>query len=170
MHLNYEFKARTNRLAQLEDQLLELHPEFIGEDRQVDTYFNVPLGRLKLREGKIENALIQYFREDVAGAKTSNVTLFRHSADMNLKMALVNSLGVKVVVEKRRRIYFIGNIKFHFDRVEGLGEFVEVEAIDKEGSIGLETLQRQCNQYAALFGIENKDFINNSYSDMLLAR
>src|SRR5687767_8972868 len=104
MHLNHEFKARTSRLDQLENLLLEHHPEFIGEDLQVDTYFNVPLGRLKLREGNIENALIQYFREDVAGAKTSKVTLFRHKADINLKMALVNSLGIKVVVEKRRRI------------------------------------------------------------------
>jgi adenylate cyclase, class 2 len=168
MHLNYEFKARTEKSGELEKRLLSLNPRFVGEDHQRDTYFNVPRGRLKLREGNIENALIQYDRENVAGAKTSHVVLYAHKHDPALKEALIKSLGVKVVVEKRRKIYFVGNVKFHFDRVTSLGEFVEVEAIDEKGEIGVATLRKQCDEYAELFGIENKDFISVSYSDMLL--
>ena len=58
--LNIEFKARAKDIAALEILLLQHNPSFIGEDHQIDTYFNVQVGRLKLREGNIENALIHY--------------------------------------------------------------------------------------------------------------
>ena len=166
--LNIEFKAATNKLAELETLLQQHNPEFIGEDHQIDTYFNVIRGRLKLREGHIENALIHYEREDFAGAKSSHVLLYQHQPDKTLKDILIKTLGIKTVVEKHRRIYFINNVKFHFDTVEGLGTFVEVEAIDKDGKIGKEKLQAQCDAYAALLNIEAKDYCAASYSDMIL--
>lgn len=166
--LNIEFKASTNRLDKLEALLQQYQPSFIGEDHQVDTYFNVPVGRLKLREGNIENTLIQYLREDTAGSKVSNVLLYHPQPDKSLKEILINALGIKAIVDKRRRIYFIGNVKFHFDTVAGLGTFVEVEAIDKDGTMGKEKLQAQCDHYAGLFNIAKEDFIAVSYSDMIL--
>ena len=72
------------------------------------------------------------------------------------------------MVDKKRKIYFINNVKFHFDTVQGLGTFVEVEAIDKDGNIGKEKLQAQCDEYAALFKIDAGDFCALSYSDMIL--
>lgn len=166
--LNIEFKATTNKLEELEVLLQQHNPSFIGEDHQIDTYFNVQSGRLKLREGNIENALIHYEREDTAGAKASHVLLYHHKPDKTLKEILIKTLGIKAVVDKRRRIYFIDNVKFHFDAVEELGTFVEVEAIDKDGTIGIEKLQAQCNKYAALFGIAAEDYCAVSYSDMVL--
>lgn len=168
MHLNYEFKARTTRLDDQEAILKSLNPRFVGEDHQVDTYFHVAHGRLKLREGNIENSLIHYHRVNTAGAKQSDVILYEHQPAPALKQILSTALGVKVVVDKRRRIYFIDNVKFHFDRVEGLGTFVEVEAIDKDGTIDLPTLQQQCTHYAALLGVEPRDYMAESYSDLLL--
>jgi len=166
--LNFEFKARTNNLNELEKRLLGLSPEFVGEDHQSDTYFNVIKGRLKLREGNIENALIYYERADTAGAKPSNVLLFKHNPDPALKEILIKTLGIKVVVEKIRKIYFVGNVKFHFDKVKGLGTFVEVEAIDGTGEAGLDELQRQCRYFAELFEIQAQDYISESYSDIIL--
>ena len=168
--LNIEFKASANKLAALETLLQQHNPVFIGEDHQIDTYFNVSLGRLKLREGNIENALIHYEREDTAGAKSSHVLLYQHQPDKTLKEILIKTLGIKAVVDKKRKIYFINNVKFHFDNVEGLGTFIEVEAIDKDGNIGKEKLQAQCDEYAALFGIEAKDYCSVSYSDMILQK
>ena len=166
--LNIEFKASTNKLQALEALLQKHNPLFIGEDHQIDTYFNVSAGRLKLREGNIENALIHYEREDFAGAKSSHVLLYQHQPDKTLKEILIKTLGVKAIVDKRRKIYFINNVKFHYDTVEGLGTFVEVEAIDKDGSIGKEKLQAQCDEYAALFNIAEEDFISVSYSDLIM--
>jgi len=158
MILNFEFKAKAIDLNRLEQKLLTLEPLFIGEDR------------LKLREGNIENALIYYERENIAGAKTSDIILYRHQPDEALKDILTATMGVKVVVEKRRKIYFLENVKFHFDAVEGLGTFVEVEAIDKTGDIGMEKLQAQCREYAAFFDIKQQDYIALSYSDLLLQK
>lgn len=168
--LNIEFKVSTNKLAALETLLQQHNPLFIGEDHQVDTYFNINSGRLKLREGNIENALIHYEREDFAGAKASHVLLYHHKPDNALKEILIKTLGIKAVVDKRRRIYFIDNVKFHFDTVDELGTFVEVEAIDKDGTIGKEKLQEQCNKYAVLFGIATEDYCSVSYSDMVLQK
>jgi predicted adenylyl cyclase CyaB len=170
MHINFEFKAKHNNITEAEERLKGLAPLFIGEDHQLDTYFNVPNGRLKLREGLIEHALIFYQRTDVAGAKQSDVILYQHKPDLALKQILTQSLGIKTIVDKRRRIYFIGNVKFHFDRVEELGTFVEVEAIDKDGSIGLTKLREQCCHYQQLLGVQEKDFIAESYSDLLMAK
>ena len=169
-HINFEFKATTNNLSFLENKFLELNPKFIGEDHQADTYFNVEKGRLKLREGNIENSLIYYERKDVAGAKQSDVILFKYNADPALKDILIKVHGIKVVVNKTRRIYFIEKVKFHFDTIESLGTFVEVEAIDATGSLGIEKLKQQCRKYQNFFGFADADLISLSYSDMLLAK
>jgi predicted adenylyl cyclase CyaB len=166
--LNFEFKAKTSELSDLENKFLTLNPKFIGEDNQTDTYFNVFTGRLKLREGNIENALIWYKRKNTAGAKQSEILLYKHNPDKTLKDILIKVHGIKVVVQKKRKIYFIDNVKFHFDTVSGLGTFIEVEAIDANGNLGIEKLKAQADKYSAFFNIEHSDFIAHSYSDMLL--
>ena len=167
--LNVEFKAKLQSNTEAEQKLLTLHPVFIGEDHQTDTYFNVTEGRLKLREGNIENSLIWYKRENAADAKQSDIILYKHTPDEALKSILKKVHGIKVIVHKKRKIYFVENVKFHFDTVEGLGDFMEVEAIDETGLIGREKLRSQCDFYASFFGIISSDFLEYSYSDMLIS-
>ncbi|HBC77916.1 MAG TPA: adenylate cyclase [Bacteroidales bacterium] len=164
---NYEFKAKTANPDKLEKKLLKLNPVYRGEDHQIDTYFNVPSGRLKLREGKIENALIYYERPDIPDKKQADIILYRHSPEISLKDILTKIHGIKTVVEKTRRIYFIDNVKFHFDNVKNLGTFVEVEAIDETGQIPTEDLKEQCNRYFSFFELKSADYVSNSYSDMI---
>lgn len=168
--LNIEFKACVNNLPEMEARLRTLNPLFIGEDQQIDTYFVVPSGRLKLREGNIENALIHYKRDNTADAKMSKVLLYKHVPDATLKQILIHSLGIKIVVEKRRRIYFIDNVKFHFDTLEQLGTFVEVEAIDENQSRNKTDLQIQCQYYADFLGIAPSNYVAESYSDLLMSK
>ena len=168
--INFEFKARATNLKKAEEKLLELNPIFKGEDHQSDTYFNVEKGRLKLREGNIENALIWYDRQNTANAKQSDIILYQHQPSPSLKNILIKVHGIKVVVDKIRKIYFIDNVKFHFDTVEGLGTFIEIEAIDSNGSIGIEKLKEQCNYYFDFFELHHADYINNSYSDLLMEK
>jgi predicted adenylyl cyclase CyaB len=168
--INFEFKASTNDVKKAEEKLLQLQPLFKGEDHQKDTYYQVANGRLKLREGNIENALIYYERQNTADAKQSNIILYQHQPSDALKDILKKTHGIKVIVDKKRRIYFIDNVKFHFDVVEDLGTFIEVEAIDSNGSIGIDRLKEQCKYYAAFFELEPTAFINNSYSDLLMEK
>ena len=163
-----EIKARCAHQDRIRVLLQERSARFVGEDHQIDTYFRVPSGRLKLREGTIERMLIFYERADQQGPKASNVTLYRPGPGEGLKEVLAQALGVLVVVDKRCEIYFIDNVKFHLDRVEGLGTFAEIEAIDEDGTIGEARLLEQCEHYLALFEIAEEDLVRVSYSDMLL--
>jgi adenylate cyclase class 2 len=169
-HLNIEIKARIEDLKTIRDQLRSLGAVFKGVDHQVDTYFNVNSGRLKLREGNIENHLIYYLRENSAEPKESVVSLYENHAGSNLKDILTKSLGVFVVVDKRREIYFINNVKFHLDEVKGLGAFFEIEATDKDGSVGKDKLLDQCNYYLKIFSISKNKLVDKSYSDLLYAK
>ncbi len=164
---NVEIKARCSDPEAVRDALRAGGAVFHGRDRQVDTYFEVRAGRLKLREGEIENGLIFYRREDRAGPKRSDVVLWRTGKETGLKSVLAEALGVRVVVDKEREIWFIGNVKFHVDRVGDLGSFVEIEAIDSDGTIGVEKLREQCDEYLDLFGIRPEDLVATSYADLL---
>jgi len=166
MGFNIEIKARCADPEHIK-QVLEAHnAEYKGLDHQIDTYYHTQQGRLKIRRGNIENCLVFYEREDQEGPKGSSVILVRGQLD-DLHIVLEKTCGVRKVVDKHRHIYFIGNVKFHIDSVEGLGDFCEIEAIDKDGDIGEECLQVQCDQYIKLLGIRPEDLIAQSYSDML---
>jgi len=165
---NFEFKAKVDDIEIYEKKLLTLKPRYQGLDHQIDTYFNVRQGRLKLREGNIENSLINYDREDIKGSKESQVILYKHEPDIALKNILTRHLGVKVIVDKKRKIYFIDNVKFHFDIVENLGAFIEVEAIDKREEFSREELKEQCDRYFTFFGLAQQDLIDRSYCDLIM--
>jgi adenylate cyclase class IV len=80
------------------------------------------------------------------------------------------SIGEKVVIDKKRAIYFIDNVKFHVDNVKGLGSFMEIEAIDRTDTLPLEKLHEQCWFFMDLLEIADADLIDVSYSDLLLAK
>ena len=168
--LNIEIKARSSNQDLIRKILKTHNAEFKGVDHQIDTYFKVNSGRLKLREGNIENSLVHYERENKEGPKQSNVTFYKSKDKTSLKEILTKALGILIVVDKSREIYFIDNVKFHIDDVKDLETFVEIEALDPNGSIGKEKLFQQCNYYLDLFKISGADLISNSYSDLLLEK
>jgi adenylate cyclase, class 2 len=165
---NIEFKAKIESISTYENLLLTLNPTFIGQDHQIDTYFNTTQHRLKLRQGNIENALIQYSRPNTANAKLSNIILYQHEPSNDLKNILISQLGIKTIVDKVRNIYFIDNVKFHFDTVQNLGTFLEVEAIDTQNKFDVEYLKKQCDKYFSFFSLHPSQIIAESYSDLLL--
>ncbi len=168
--LNVEIKAKCDQTEAIKILLENKDAHFVGLDHQVDTYFKANEGRLKLREGNIENTLIHYLRPDHAGPKQSQVALYHPTPKSTLKTVLKKALGIQVVVDKQRAIYFIDNVKFHIDEVKGLGSFVEIEAIDKDGTIGHDKLLEQCKYYLELFKIHDQDLIDRSYSDLIMER
>ncbi len=167
-HLNVEIKARSYDPSSIRKYLKSHNADFKGIDEQTDTYFNVPAGRLKLREGNIENNLIYYDRSNQAGPKSSQFYLVKVDDAKGLKEVLTKSCGIKTIVRKRREIYYIDNVKFHIDEVPELGSFIEIEA----GSILVDKTEAelldQCNFYLKEFGVKEEDLISVSYSDMLL--
>ncbi len=167
MPFNIEIKARTHRQDAIRDWLSAHDAEYRGTDFQTDTYFYVDEGRLKLRQGNIENNLIFYLRNDQAGPKGSEVHLSKVGDGDAMLQVLSEALGVMQTVRKEREIYFIQNVKFHLDQLEGLGQFVEIEAIDLDGTIGEDRLRMQCDHYLDAFHIQEEDLLTGSYSDMV---
>lgn len=168
-HLNVEIKAKCLDPDRIRAKLEAKNARYVGLDHQIDTYFRVPNGRLKLRQGTIENNLIHYHRPNQNGPKASDVQLYLPSEHHeSLREALERALGILVVVDKKRHIYFLENVKFHIDLVAELGSFVEIEAIDRTGTLGEAYLQDQCEYFLLELEIQASDLIAVSYSDLLL--
>ncbi len=139
---------------------------------QRDTYFNVVEGRLKLREadGK-KTELIFYKRDETSSSgMESNYSIFPVE-DASLKEFLAGSLGIKVVVEKKRLLLMLRNARIHLDEVVGLGRFLEFEVVSAEGAESDRkadaALLERLKGYAAPFVVRE---INKSYSDLLTRR
>jgi adenylate cyclase class IV len=163
-----EIKAICSDLNRIEKILVENEAEFLGIDHQIDTYFKVQNGRMKLREGNIENYLIHYLKPNQEGPKKSIITIYKNTPQSTLKKLLETSLGVLTVIDKERKIYFIDNVKFHLDKVENIGTFIEIEALDKMDLFSDLDLKSQCEKYMALFEINELDLVSHSYSDLAL--
>ncbi len=80
---------------------------FEGINFQQDTYIKVPVGRLKLRQGNIENNLIFYKSNDRKGPKQSDFQLVKVQDGVELKELLGNASGVKVVLTKKEKSIFV---------------------------------------------------------------
>lgn len=163
--LSIEIKARCAEPARIRAILQSHKARFKGLDHQIDTYFRVPFGRLKLRKGNIENALIYYKRADQKNSKRCDSILYDCLDGPALKKVLTAALGILAEVDKKREIYFIRNTKFHIDQVKGLGKFVEIEVF---GRGKMAKLKAQCEFFQKLLGIKKSDLVADSYSDQLL--
>lgn len=165
-----EIKARTSGPDLVREHLIANGAVLQGRDHQVDHYFRVPDGRLKLRLGTIERSLIFYQRPDQAGPKDSKVSLCRledvsGDASAQLLDVLTTALGEWNRVDKQREIYWADNVKLHLDEVAGLGTFVEIEAIGDTADQH-EALEKQCRAWMNKLDIADNDLIEGSYSDM----
>ncbi len=167
--LDIEIKAKYADQKKARDILKTKKAKFLGKFNMQDTYFNVKKGRLKARIGDIKDILIQYNRENKKHPKRSDFLVSVIDKNSNIIPSLKESLGIKVVVKKQREIYVLNNIRFHTDIVRGLGKFIEIEARGEKES-ELKTLRKQMKEWLELLGIEKKDLIAWSYSDLLLKK
>lgn len=165
--INVEIKARCTDPDFARRFFMTSNARFAGTDEQCDTYFNTVNGRLKLREGNIENNLIYYERQNDSGPKTSVFTLTRVPDAASLKHSLTQALGIKQVVKKKREIYYIENVKFHIDELEQLGHFIEIEACSAGTAFNSLQLQEQCERYMQSLNILPEHLLTHSYSDMI---
>ena len=160
-----ELKAHAKSLDTLRKRLLDLQATYVGKFSQIDTYFNSPKGRLKIREvdSQEKTTLIYYRREDITGPKRSEIILIDIQEPESFKALFDNLLGKKVIVDKEREIYTLKGTQIHLDTVQNLGTYIEFERritnINKDHKV-LEELMKKLQ-------IKEKDLIQGSYSDLL---
>ncbi|MEA2062211.1 MAG: class IV adenylate cyclase [Gemmatimonadota bacterium] len=164
-----EIKARCRDPEAIRAAILAAGAQAQGYVTQMDTFYNVPQGRLKLRRGGKESLLIGYLRPDQPGPKHCLVDLYPCRDADSLDKVLSGTLGVKAVVKKERSVFLLGDrVKFHLDRVESLGDFVEIEVLGVRDKDTVEELKETCEKYLDLLGISGKDLVERAYVDLLL--
>ncbi len=167
MPANIEIKAQAGDFAAQSAIAEEIANGPASELHQTDTFFNVPTGRLKLREfGDGSGELIQYHRPDDSGPKASSYVISRAAEPATLKAALTAALGVRSVVKKIRRVWLTGKTRMHFDRVEGLGEFIELEVVLDE-ELDADDAREIAGELMERLGIAPTDLVSGAYVDLL---
>src|SRR5262245_32987098 len=127
---NLELKARCPDLPAAREAALRLGARLTSTESQLDTFFRAAHGRLQLREIDGQPAvLIWYDRPDLDRPRGCDYFLVPAPDPALLKIALTAALGVRGAVRKRREVYLWHNVRAHLDEVEGLGRFLEFEAV-----------------------------------------
>ena len=167
---NVELKALDPDPARTLAACRELGADDRGVLRQRDTYFHAVQGRLKLREAPPQPPeLIAYARAERPGPKVSLYRVVPVADHIALSDALADSLGVRVVVEKVRRLLLWRNVRIHLDRVADLGDFVEIEAVATSPG-GLEVERDRVEELCTALGIADERFVALGYADLLIRR
>jgi adenylate cyclase class 2 len=166
---NIELKARCADLGHAEETTRELGAVFKWRHHQIDSYFGVQKGRLKIREVEDRPAeLISYNRANEPYARPSEYTIYATEHGENLKEVLAKTLGVTVTVDKIRALYLLQNVRIHLDEVSRLGTFIEFEAVITEDDDEIPKAEEMLGRLRHEFRIEEKDLVPLSYADLLL--
>jgi predicted adenylyl cyclase CyaB len=169
MARNIEIKARLSSLEALlpvASALADHGPESIAQD---DTFFACISGRLKLRvfaDGHGE--LIAYERPDASGPKTSDYIITPVADPNALRDTLARALGVAGRVVKQRTLLLVGRTRVHLDRVEGLGEFLELEVVLRHGE-SAEQGAAEAHALLERLQVDASQLVCGAYVDLLRA-
>ena len=167
MPSNIEIKAYARHFDAIQARAENLTDTPVQVIPQEDTFFNTPKGRLKLRIlPEKQGQLIYYTRTDQEGPKRSDYQLSHTSDPENLKRVLALAYGVRGTVRKIRYLYLVGQTRLHLDDVEGLGHFMELEVVMRDGQSEAEG-QAIAEDLMTRLGVERKDLLQGAYMDLL---
>jgi predicted adenylyl cyclase CyaB len=170
MATNIEIKAVLTNRAATEAAAARLSgagPEIMHQE---DFFFPSDRARLKLRVlAPDRGELIRYERTDVPDVRGSRYLIARTSDPQILIQILRATLGGAGVVKKTRALYLIGQTRVHIDRVNGLGEFLELEVVLRPGQSEAEG-KKIAKALLAEFGISKEQLLAEAYIDLLARR
>lgn len=169
MARNVEIKARLaslQALLPLAARLADAGPTELDQD---DTFFVCPEGRLKLRAFPDRTGeLIFYRRPDQAGPKESFYVISDTASPDTLRQVLTLAYGQAGRVRKHRTLFLVGRTRLHLDRVEGLGDFLELEVVlapDEPVAAGV----AEAEALLSRLGVSREQLVSTAYVDLLAA-
>ncbi len=169
---NIEIKAKYDDLSQAKEIAERLKTDYLGILHQIDTYFETKQGRLKLREINNEEAqLIPYSKDYQAGPMKSTYSVMPVKDPDNVKDLFDKLLGTTIVVDKKREVFLIDNVRVHLDEVKSLGTFIEFEAVYEEVSPqSKEKEEKRVSELMDTFQIKSHNLLKKSYVDYFFKR
>ncbi len=166
---NVEAKFKLANLVHAREVAARLGFEASGILSQRDTFFQVAHGKLKLREEAAGAWLIHYRRRREGGLELSDYEIVPVPEPARTRSMLASALGIMAEVRKERTLLMRGNIRLHLDRVEGLGDFGEIEAVLESGEIS-ESNRDAVREILSALDINERDLIGVSYFEMMLKK
>ena len=164
---NVEIKARIASVEALAPRVAALADRGPTELEQDDTFFSCERGRLKLRVlSSSEGQLIFYRRANQAGPKESRFVIAPTASPDSLREALMLACGAAGRVRKRRTLYLVGRTRVHLDRVEGLGDFLELEVVLAEGE-SADAGVKEARALMTALGLSQDQLVEGAYVDLL---
>lgn len=167
--INLEIKVATQNLEAIKDKAIKIDAKNIATLFQIDTYFLVGKKRLKIREEKDTNYLVYYVRNNNEESKLSIYHIINAHKKLVpfIKKLLSFIFGIKVIIHKKRDLFMYKNTRIHFDDVENIGTYIELETVfntsQKEGDLVTEH-----NFVINSLGLDTFEKIPNSYSDLII--
>lgn len=169
MARNVEIKARIDSIESIMPAASGLADEGPMDIFQDDTFFHCAKGRLKLRAfSQDRGELIFYHRADQCGPRESFYIVSPTSAPDTLREALSLACGEAGRVRKKRILFLAGRTRIHLDRVEGLGDFLELEVVLNDGE-PVTAGESVAAQLMNKLGIGTDQLVDVAYVDLLSA-
>lgn len=167
MPVNLEIKVPIKNLKKLTKIVENEGGKLIYSSRQIDVYYKVNNGRLKVRNSSGEKSVIYYERIEDGSERWSNFEVIKVD-DPNVWIKFFDKfLQRLVVVDKQRTLYHLLNTRIHFDKVKGLGDFVELET---KVTNGKKKARQEFSMILDLLDLNPENQILNSYSDLILQK
>jgi len=167
MAKNIEIKARIDSVESLWPLVVKIADEGPIEIIQDDTFFPCPNGRLKLRAfSDLDGQLIFYRRPDSTGPKESFYVISPTGSPDTLRQTLALAYGEGGRVLKQRTLFMVGRTRLHLDKVEGLGDFLELEVVLGEGEPN-ETGVAIAHALLEKLSVSHHQLIEDAYVDLL---
>ncbi len=160
---DFTLKSQVEDLARLEEILIKSGSKFIGSDKQKDTYFETDRGKLKLRQGTLENLITHYERIEEDGIERTLVFRYDLNPTADAIQILFSDHKVIGVIEKERKIFYVGDVKVHLDTLPDKRMFVELEAIDRTDLVDAAVLRDKCGAVKEMLGIKDQHLVKTGY-------
>ncbi len=169
---NIEIKVRVSDRALMLNRIRKLRAKKIGVLKQIDTYFAVPNGRLKLREEKSPDRayLVFYSRPNRTSSRLCEYEIQNIAKPdvRKIRSLLTKALPVRVIVKKERTLFKFHHTRIHLDRVSGLGNFLELETVITDQK--MRDAKREHTLIVHSLGLDACEKIPVSYSDLLIKK
>lgn len=167
MPVNLEIKVPVKSLSQFVSIVEKAGGERIYSSRQIDIYYKLNNGRLKIRDSSGEKSIIFYRRVEDGTERWSEFEVIKVDNPKIWVKFFDKFLDRLVVVDKYRTLYHLFNTRIHFDKVKGLGNFIELETKVTDGK---HKARKEFQKIINMLELETDKQILSSYSDLMIKK
>ena len=163
--LEVEVKVRID-IEEVKGKLGKLGAKFIRKQHQLDTYFHHPCRDFKKTDEALRvRAVSGKYLLTYKGRRLDSQTKTREEIEIKVDNKIFDILKALTFskvrsIEKQRSFYRWDNLKIFLDKVEGLGEFLEIEGDSWQS-------KEKIFQFLEELGIQRNRLIRKSYLELI---